>query len=36
MGGRCGSPENAGKIYGAYLIEDSVKWERRRFVSGLK
>jgi hypothetical protein len=26
MGGRCGSPENEGKIYGAFLIEDSVKW----------
>ena len=25
MGGRCGSPENEGKIYEAFLIEDSVK-----------
>jgi len=26
MGGRCGSPENKGKIYEAFLIEGSVKW----------
>jgi hypothetical protein len=26
MGGRCWSPENKGKIYGAFLIENSVKW----------
>jgi hypothetical protein len=27
MDGRCGSPENKGKIYEPFLIEDSVKWD---------
>ena len=26
MDGRCGLPENEGKIYEAFLIEGSVKW----------
>jgi hypothetical protein len=29
MGGRCGSLENEGKIYGAFIIEDSVKWGKK-------